>query len=353
MEMAMSARSGARAPERTLIDRFGRVATDLRVSVTDRCNLRCTYCMPAEGMSWLRRDDLLTDAELVRLIRLGVERLGVTKVRFTGGEPLIRPSLESIIAETVAMRTPDGAAPDTAITTNGLGLVRRAESLARAGLNRINISLDTLDRARFAQIARRDRLDDVLAGIDAAASAGLHPVKINSVPQRGSYRDDVPRLLDFCLDRGLELRFIEYMPIGAPGWSRGRMVSADDVLEALAAAGFGLTDDAAPRGAAPAQSWMATAPDGRTGRMGIVASVTRPFCGDCSRTRLTADGQIRNCLFSTRETDLRTAMRAGCDDDRLIGLWQGEMRRKGAAHGLGGGTDEFADPARRMSAIGG
>lgn len=347
----MTAVSRAITGNRGLTDRFGRAATDLRVSVTDRCNLRCTYCMPAEGMDWLHRDDLLTDDELVRLIRLGVERLGVTKVRFTGGEPLIRPSLASIIAETVAMRTSDGAAPETAITTNGIGLDRRAGELAAAGLRRVNISLDTLDPGRFASIARRDRLADVLAGIDAAASAGLTPVRINAVPQPGLYRDDAPRLLSFCLGRGLELRFIEYMPIGAPGWSREQMVSADDVLEALGSAGFMLAPDPAPRGAAPAQSWTVTAPDGRTGTVGVIASVTRPFCGDCARTRLTADGQIRNCLFSTRETDLRTAMRAGAGDDDLMALWQGEMWRKAAAHGLD--KDGFAESPRRMSAIGG
>lgn len=332
-----------------LPDRFGRVATDLRVSVTDRCNLRCTYCMPAEGMAWLPRRELLTDAELLRLIGIGVERLGVTRVRFTGGEPLLRPTLESLVAATSAMRTLDGVAPATALTTNGIGLERRAAGLAAAGLGRVNISLDSLDASRFAAVARRDRLDDVMAGIDAALAAGLDPVKINAVPQ-GSYRDDAPELLSFCLDRGLELRFIEYMPIGAPGWSADAVIGADDILSALGEAGFQLAADPEPRGSAPAQRWTVVAPDGRTGRVGIIASVTRPFCGDCSRTRLTADGQIRNCLFSTRETDLRAALRSGASDDELIMLWQGEMWRKAAAHG----SDEgFGDSARRMSAIGG
>jgi cyclic pyranopterin phosphate synthase len=337
-----------------LPDRFGRVATDLRVSVTDRCNLRCTYCMPAEGMAWLPRRELLTDDELLRLIRIGVERLGVTKVRFTGGEPLIRPTLETLIAATSAMRGPDGVVPAIALTTNGIGLDRRAAGLVRAGLGRVNISLDSLDPDRFAAVARRDRLDDVLAGIDAALEAGLEPVKINAVPQR-TYRDDVPELLSFCLDRGLELRFIEYMPIGAPGWSKDAVISADDILSALGEAGYSLSEDRRPRGSAPAQRWSVTAPDGRTGRVGIIASVTRPFCGDCSRTRLTADGQIRNCLFSTRETDLRAALRSGASDDELIMLWQGEMWRKAEAHGSDGahGSGEFGDSARRMSAIGG
>jgi cyclic pyranopterin phosphate synthase len=327
------------------------VATDLRVSVTDRCNLRCTYCMPAGGMAWRQRDELLTDDELIRLIRIGVERLGITQVRLTGGEPLIRPSLASIIAAIADMRTADGHTPGTALTTNGIGLERRAAELAAAGLDRVNISLDSLDPARFALIARRNRLDDVLAGIDAAVGAGLSPVKINAVPQPGSYREDAPQLLDFCLRRGLELRFIEFMPIGAPGWDENRLVSAADILAALRSAGFMLAESDCPRRSAPAERWMATSPNGDTGRVGIIASVTRPFCGDCSRTRLTADGQIRNCLFSTQETDLRTALREGADDDRLIRLWQGEMWRKKAAHGTN--EDGFADSARRMSAIGG
>ncbi|AXE40163.1 GTP 3',8-cyclase MoaA [Acidipropionibacterium virtanenii] len=338
----------------SLPDRFGRVATDLRVSVTDKCNLRCTYCMPVEGMVWLPREELLTDDELIRLIGIGVKRLGITKVRFTGGEPLVRPTLESLVAATVAMRTPDGVAPATALTTNGIGLDRRAAGLAAAGLGRVNISLDSIDPGRFAAVARRDRLDDVLAGIDAALDAGLSPVKINAVPQR-SYRDDAPELLSFCLDRDLELRFIEYMPIGAPGWSADAVISADDMFDALRSAGYTLAEDPGPRGSAPAQRWTVTAPDGRTGRMGIIASVTRPFCGDCSRTRLTADGQIRNCLFSTRETDLRSAIRSGADDDELIKLWQGEMWRKAAAHGSDGahGSGGFGESSRRMSAIGG
>lgn len=338
-------------PVQSLPDRFGRVATDLRVSVTDRCNLRCTYCMPAEGMAWLQREELLTDDELIRLIRLGVERLGITGVRLTGGEPLIRPSLASIVTAISAMRTRYGQAPTTALTTNGIGLVHRAAELAAAGLDRVNISLDSLDAARFAAIARRNRLDDVLAGIDAAVGAGLSPVKINAVPQADSYREDAPQLLDFCLRRGIELRFIEFMPIGTLGWTKNRVVSAADILAVLRSAGFMLAESDQPRGSAPAERWTATSPDGDTGRMGIIASVTRPFCGDCSRTRLTADGQIRNCLFSTEETDLRAALRQGADDDRLIALWQGEMWRKKGAHG----TDEdgFADSDRRMSAIGG
>lgn len=335
---------------RRLSDRYGRVATDLRVSVTDRCNLRCTYCMPAEGMHWLPGANMLTDDELIRLIRIGVERLGITKVRFTGGEPLLRPSLEHLVRATAAMRCADDAPPVTAMTTNGIGLHRRIAGLVDAGLNRVNISLDTVDPQRFAVVSRRNRLGEVIAGIDATLTAGL-PVRINAVPQADSYRTDVPQLLEFCLNRGLELRFIEFMPIGAPGWRREVTVSADDILDTVRAGGFTLTADELPRGSSPAQRWRVTAPDGRSGWLGAIASVTRPFCGDCSRTRLTADGQIRSCLFATHEADLRSVLRSGGDDDEIIKVWQGEMWRKNAHHGVDAG--DFADSSRRMSAIGG
>jgi cyclic pyranopterin phosphate synthase len=333
-----------------LADRFGRVATDLRVSLTDRCNLRCTYCMPAEGLEWLPREEVLTDDEVVRLVRVAVERLGVTEVRFTGGEPLIRRGLLEIVAGASALRP----RPRLSITTNGIGLARLAAPLRAAGLDRVNVSLDTVNRARFAQLTRRDRLKDVLAGMAAAAEAGLAPVKINSVLMRGVNDDDAPALLRFALAHRYELRFIEQMPLDAQhGWDRSTMVTAAEILAALHEE-FTLLTDPVERGAAPAETWLVdgyTGYDGRPARVGVIGSVTRPFCGDCDRTRLTADGQIRNCLFASEESDLRTAMRAGADDKDLARRWQAAMWVKKPGHGID--QPAFLQPARPMSAIGG
>ncbi|MEH1055030.1 GTP 3',8-cyclase MoaA [Micromonospora sp. CPCC 206171] len=327
-----------------LVDRYGRVARDLRVSLTDKCNLRCTYCMPAEGLPWLAGPQLLGDDEIVRLVRVAVERLGVTEVRFTGGEPLIRPGLAGIVAEVAAL-TPR---PRISLTTNGIGLDRLAPTLRAAGLDRVNVSLDTLDRERFGRLTRRDRLADVLAGLAGAAAAGLTPVKVNSVLMRGVNDDEAPALLRFALDHGYELRFIEQMPLDAQhGWDRATMVTADEILASLAGA-FALTPDPAERGAAPAETWLV---GGGPARVGVIASVTRPFCGDCDRTRLTADGQIRACLFATEESDLRGALRGGADDAELAERWQVAMRGKRAGHGIDDPT--FLQPARPMSAIGG
>ncbi|TDB78558.1 GTP 3',8-cyclase MoaA [Micromonospora sp. KC723] len=327
-----------------LVDRYGRVARDLRVSLTDKCNLRCTYCMPAEGLPWLAGPQLLTPAEIVRLVRVAVERLGVTEVRFTGGEPLIRPGLTGIVAEVTSL-TPR---PRVSLTTNGIGLHRLAPALREAGLDRVNVSLDTLDRERFTALTRRDRLADVLAGLAGAAGAGLTPVKINSVLMRGVNDDEAPALLRFALDHGYELRFIEQMPLDAQhGWDRATMVTAHEILGALGQE-FTLTPDPAGRGGAPAETWLV---DGGPARVGVIATVTRPFCGDCDRTRLTADGQVRNCLFATEESDLRGALRAGADDAELARRWQAAMRVKRAGHGIDDPT--FLQPSRPMSAIGG
>ncbi|RIV36370.1 GTP 3',8-cyclase MoaA [Micromonospora radicis] len=327
-----------------LIDRYGRVARDLRVSLTDKCNLRCTYCMPADGLPWLAGPQLLTDDEVVRLIRVAVCQLGVTEVRFTGGEPLIRPGLVGIVAACAAL----DPRPRLSLTTNGIGLARTATTLRAAGLDRVNISLDTLDRDRFARLTRRDRLPDVLAGLAAAATAGLTPVKINSVLMRGVNDDEAPALLRFALDHGYELRFIEQMPLDAQhGWDRSAMVTADEILTTLRTA-YDLSPDPAARGAAPAETWLV---DGGPARVGVIGTVTRPFCGDCDRTRLTADGQIRNCLFATDESDLRGALRAGVDDDELARRWQAATRGKRAGHGIDDPT--FLQPSRPMSAIGG
>ncbi|SCL15697.1 cyclic pyranopterin monophosphate synthase subunit MoaA [Micromonospora rhizosphaerae] len=327
-----------------LVDRYRRVARDLRVSLTDKCNLRCTYCMPAEGLPWLAGPQLLDDDEIVRLVRVAVHRLGVTEVRFTGGEPLIRPGLVGIVAAVAALEP----RPRISLTTNGIGLARLAPTLRAAGLDRVNVSLDTLDRARFAELTRRDRLTDVLAGLAGAAAAGLTPVKINSVLMRGVNDDEAPALLRFALAQGYELRFIEQMPLDAQhGWDRTTMVTAEQILASLGRE-FTLTPDPAERGAAPAETWLV---DGGPSRVGVIASVTRPFCGDCDRTRLTADGQVRACLFATEESDLRGALRAGADDDELARRWRAAMWGKRAGHGIDDPT--FLQPARPMSAIGG
>ena len=327
-----------------LIDAFGRVATDLRVSLTDRCNLRCSYCMPAEGLDWLPSPELLTDDEIVRLVSVAVD-LGVTDVRFTGGEPLLRKGLVGIIAGVSALR----ARPRMSLTTNGIGLARLAAALREAGLDRVNVSLDTLDRQRFLELTKRDRLDDVLAGLAAATQAGLAPVKVNALLMRGINSDEAPALLRWCLARGYELRFIEQMPLDAQhGWDREAMVTAEEILDTLREE-FDLTSEPQEaRGSAPAETWLV---DGGPGRVGVIGPVTRPFCGACDRVRLTADGQVRNCLFAREETDLRAALRAGADDAELAALMRLSLAAKRAGHGIDDPT--FLQPARPMSAIGG
>jgi GTP 3',8-cyclase len=341
---------GQRPAVDALVDRFGRAATDLRVSLTDRCNLRCSYCMPAEGLAWLPRPDLLTDDEVCRLVRVAVERLGVTEVRFTGGEPLLRPGLLRIVQGAASL----SPRPTLSLTTNGIGLDRLAGPLRAAGLDRVNVSLDTLDPARFARLARRDRLADVLAGLAGAVRAGLNPVKLNAVLMRGLNDDEAPNLLRFALDHGYELRFIEQMPLDAQhAWNREKMVTAAEILAALRAE-FTLLPDPAPRGGAPAETWLVDGYagwSGRPARVGVIGSVTRPFCGDCDRTRLTADGQVRACLFATEESDLRGALRGGADDAELARRWRTAMWGKRAGHGIDDPT--FLQPARPMSAIGG
>src|ERR1700735_774696 len=266
-----------------LADSFGRIATDLRVSLTDRCNLRCSYCMPAEGLDWLPAPEVLTGDEVVRLITIGVETLGIREVRFTGGEPLLRRDLVSIIAATAAL-TPR---PEISLTSNGIGLDRRATALRDAGLDRINVSLDTLRPEVFRKLTHRDRLPDVLSGLAAAAAAGLTPVKVNAVLMRDLNDDEAPELLAYCLERGYELRFIEQMPLDAQhGWKRTEMVTSGEVLASLSAA-FELSDDIEHlRGAAPAETFLV---NGGPTRVGVIAAVTRPFCGACDRVRLTAD----------------------------------------------------------------
>jgi cyclic pyranopterin phosphate synthase len=325
-----------------LADRFGRVATDLRVSLTDRCNLRCSYCMPAEGLDWLPTEQTLTDDEVVRLITIGVERLGITEVRFTGGEPLLRRGLVDIVARTHALGV------ETSLTTNALGLARTAQALADAGLDRINASIDTVRPETFALITRRDRFTDVVAGLEAAKAAGLGPIKLNAVLLRGTNDDQAPELLRWAVDHGYELRFIEQMPLDAQhDWSRAAMVTAEEIFDSLSTE-FTLTPHGAPRGSAPAELFDV---DGGPATVGIIASVTRPFCGDCDRVRLTADGQVRNCLFAREESDLRTSLRNGAGDEEIAERWVIAMRGKRAGHGIDDET--FLQPDRPMSAIGG
>jgi cyclic pyranopterin phosphate synthase len=329
---------------RSLEDRYGRVATDLRVSLTDRCNLRCSYCMPAEGLDWLPNDAVLSDDEVIRLVRIGAEQLGIREVRFTGGEPLVRRGLVDIVRRT---REIDPGL-EISVTTNALGLARMAQALAAAGLDRVNVSLDSIRPDTFHAITRRDRLSDVLAGLAAARDAGLGPVKVNAVLMRGLNDTQAPELLHWAVGEGYQLRFIEQMPLDAQhGWSREGMITADEILASLESE-FVLTPAAEPRGSAPAELF---AVDGGPATVGVIASVTRPFCGDCDRVRLTADGQVRNCLFAREESDLRAALRAGASDEEIADRWVVAMLGKRAGHGIDDPT--FLQPDRPMSAIGG
>ena len=312
------------------------------MSLTDRCNLRCSYCMPAEGLDWLPDDSVLTDDEVVRLVRIGVELLGIREVRFTGGEPLVRRGLVDIVRRTHDLGV------ETSLTTNALGLSRTAPALAAAGLDRINVSLDTVRREVFHTITRRDRFDDVVAGLEAARLAGLGPIKINAVLLRGINDDQAPELLRWAISEGYELRFIEQMPLDAQhSWSREAMVTADEIFVRLERE-FKLLPAEEPRGSAPAELFTV---DGGPATVGVIASVTRPFCGDCDRVRLTADGQVRNCLFAREESDLRAALRAGASDEELAERWRAAMAGKRAGHGIDDPT--FLQPDRPMSAIGG
>ena len=347
-----SSSSAPRAPRR-LVDRFGRVADDLRLSLIDKCNLRCTYCMPAEGLAWLGRRDLMSCEEAVRVADIGVRLLGIAEVRFTGGEPLVRADLPEIIG---ALRELHPWLP-LSITTNGIGLEKKVDQLIAAGLNRINVSLDTICAETFAKITRRDRLPHVLRGLEAASAAGLHPLKINAVLMRGVNEDGAAELLEWSLQQGFQLRFIEQMPLDADhGWNRQNMVTAAEIRTLLERE-FTLLPHGQPRGSSPAQLWEVVRKGHSEvlGTVGIIASVTEPFCRACTRTRVTADGKVMSCLFSSEETDLLTAMRAGAADVEIAEIWQRAMWRKPKAHGTDAPLppDAFASPDRSMSAIGG
>ncbi|ORA26941.1 cyclic pyranopterin phosphate synthase [Mycobacterium aquaticum] len=333
--------TGASSP--ALVDRFGRVHTDLRLSLTDRCNLRCTYCMPAEGLTWLPRSEILTDDEVLRLVRIAVRRLGISKIRLTGGEPLLRRGLPELVTRIHQVDPRIGLS----LTTNGIALARMASALHTAGLRRVNVSLDTLRRERYTAITRRDRLTDVVAGLRAAQAAGLNPVKINAVPVRGVNDDEIVDLTEFAIENGYRMRFIESMPLDAQQeWDRDSMISAEEILDRL-----GERFTLAPierRGNAPAEEWRIV---GTPSTVGVIASVTRAFCGSCDRVRLTADGQVRNCLFATEESDLRALLRGGAHDDAVEHAWRISVARKGPGHTINSAT--FRRPQRPMSAIGG
>jgi len=335
-----------------LLDSWGRVATDLRISLTDRCNLRCTYCMPAEGLPFAPADQLMQADEIARLAGIAVRDLGVRQVRFTGGEPLLRKDLVDIVARVAALEP----RPEISLTTNAIGLSSRAAALAAAGLDRINVSLDTVHAATFLAVTRRPFLERVFDGLDAASAAGLTPIKINAVLLRGVNDNQAPELLEWCLTRGHQLRFIEQMPLDADhSWERATMVTAAEIRESLAER-FTLSPTAEPRDGAPAELFDVFDGQVLRGQVGIIASVTESFCADCRRTRLTSEGAVRSCLFSHEEVDLLGALRAGASDDALAELWRGAMWAKPSGHGLDAGgfaTDTFVQPERTMSAIGG
>ncbi|HKU34870.1 MAG TPA: GTP 3',8-cyclase MoaA [Paenarthrobacter sp.] len=343
-----------------LWDRYGRRATDMRLSLTDKCNLRCTYCMPAEGLEWLSKQAVMTKDEIVRIVGVGVNALGVRELRLTGGEPLVRADLVDIIA---ALRSEHPDLP-ISMTTNGVGLDKKAAALKAAGLTRINVSLDSLHEETFTQLTRRPFLDRVLAGVDAAWAAGLGPVKLNAVLMRGINDAESPDLLAWALDRGYELRFIEQMPLDADhGWTRRNMITAAEI-RGLMSERFVLSADPRERDGAPAERFEVRRRDTASGEatgpvlgtVGIIASVTEPFCSDCRRTRITAEGKIMSCLFSHEEFDLLGLLRDGATDQQLADRWQDAMWIKPKAHGMdhtGLGAPDFVQPDRSMSAIGG
>ena len=337
-----------------LVDPFGRTIRDLRISVTDRCNFRCTYCMPEEGMKWLPRADVLSFEEIERLAGIFVERFEVDGLRLTGGEPTVRAHLPVLVAKLAGLRVPTssaspqaGRAPNLALTTNGATFRLVAHELRDAGLDRVNISLDTLRRDRFLEMTRRDELVRVLDGIEAAKEAGFSPVKINAVIERGINDDEIVDLARFGRDHDVEVRFIEFMPLDASGhWMNDKVVGQDEIVAALSAE-FPL-EQVPARGAAPADRWRYL--DGR-GTVGVIPTVTKPFCGDCDRVRLTADGQFRTCLFATTEFNLLAMMRAGASDDDLAAEIERAVGLKWAGHQIN--QVNFVRPKRSMSQIGG
>ena len=329
-----------------LIDTYGRGHRDMRVSLTDRCNLRCTYCMPHDFAAWLPSKDLLSTDELIEIIEVAVSQ-GIDEIRLTGGEPMLRPDIVEIVARISSIKN----APKLSMTTNGLVLAKLAKPLVDAGLRRINISLDTLDREVFKKMTHRDRIDDVFAGIAAAKEAGLLPVKINTVLLRGVNDGEAVSLLKWALAEDLNLRFIEQMPLDAGGiWNREQLITADEIFAQLAEH-YELTP-VEYRGSAPAEEFLI---NGGPATVGIIGSVSRPFCGACDRIRITSDGQLRSCLFSMTETDLRSILRSDLSQsektEALISKFHSTVKAKLPGHGIN--DPSFIQPIRPMSAIGG
>jgi cyclic pyranopterin phosphate synthase len=329
-----------------LVDSFGRVIEDLRISITDRCNFRCTYCMPEEGLEWLDRHEVMSFEEIERLARIFVERYGVRGIRLTGGEPTVRAHLPVLVAKLAALSGPDGPV-DLAMTTNASTLRHAAVGLRKAGLRRVNISLDSLDRRKFHEMTRRDELDRVLDGIQAAKEAGFEPVKINAVIERSVNDDEIVDLATYGREQDLEVRFIEFMPLDADGhWDNEQVVGQDEIVATIDAV-YPL-EQLPARGAAPADRFRYL--DG-AGTIGVIPTVTKPFCGDCDRVRLTAEGKFRTCLFATDEHDLLGPIRRGADDDELAERIAAAVGTKWAGHRIN--QVNFIRPAKSMSQIGG
>ncbi len=326
--------------EQDLVDPFGRTVRDLRISVTDRCNFRCQYCMPAEGMQWLPREDILSFEEIERFARICVSRFGFNGIRLTGGEPLVRAHLPELV-ERLA-----GLGVDLALTTNGATLRLHAAALVAAGLTRINISLDSLQRERFTELTRRDELDRVLDGIDAALEAGLQPIKINVVMMRGINDDEIVDFANYGREKDVTVRFIEFMPLDAGDvWTDRLVVPADEIIKTI---GEAFPIEPVVRGNEPAERWRYS--DGN-GEVGVIASVTKPFCGNCDRVRLTAEGQFRTCLFSVDEFDMRSLLRSEANDEAIADAISAAVGTKWAGHSIG--QVNFIRPKRTMSQIGG
>ncbi|MBC7763770.1 MAG: GTP 3',8-cyclase MoaA, partial [Candidatus Saccharibacteria bacterium] len=345
--------TAGRPDDAGLLDQFGRTARDLRISITEKCSLRCTYCMPEQGLPAIARDDLLTATEIARLVGIAVRDLGVHDIRFTGGEPLMRADLAEIIRKSSAVAgLPGGGTASISMTTNAIGLDHRIHELVEAGLTRINISLDTVDRDHFARLTRRDRLPSVFAGIRAAKDAGLTPLKINAVLMRDTLAGAAD-LLEWSLANGVRLRFIEQMPLDADeAWARDNMVDAAELLDVLGAR-FTLSQPHREDPSAPAEEWIVDGYhlQGGPATVGIIASVTRSFCEACDRTRVTAEGTVRSCLFGDDETDLRALLRNGSEDATIAQWWRAAQWGKQAGHGMD--RADFVRPQRSMGAIGG
>ncbi|HBK81300.1 MAG TPA: GTP 3',8-cyclase MoaA [Nitrospinae bacterium] len=325
-----------------LYDNYGRAHDDLRISVTDRCNFRCFYCMPEEGMTFLPHDEILTYEEIFRVVRITTE-LGFTSYHLTGGEPLLRKDLDVLIRGMLDIQP----GMDLALTTNGVFLPRMAQRLFDAGLRRINISLDTLDETKFLLMTRRNQLSQVMEGIEAAAAAGFSPIKINAVALKNLTEEELPRFGAWARETGYIVRFIEYMPLDADqAWNPEKVLSAEEILKGLSSEGELELVSGNPSDPATRYRYK----DGR-GEIGVIASVTRPFCESCNRIRLTAEGEIRTCLFSTVEHDIKALLRGGESDDAIKSWLAGVVRTKTPGHLIG--QKEFVQPKRTMSAIGG